>query len=91
MRVSPGFLDVFPLTAELKPNLTSTAYRSNNNMIIALLIAQRALSEQPADISRAGAVGGGVGRVPAGLTAGKRPFPCSPDAIACIVEEWSWF
>ena len=53
--------------------------------IKALLVAQRALSEQT-DIGYKSP----VARVPEGLT-GKRPFPCSPDAIACIVEEWSWF
>ncbi|KAI0092665.1 hypothetical protein BDY19DRAFT_496876 [Irpex rosettiformis] len=55
--------------------------------VLALLVAQRALSEQVVGIEESSI----VGRIPAGLTAGRRPFPCSPDAIACIVEEWSWF
>ncbi|KIP10617.1 hypothetical protein PHLGIDRAFT_115374 [Phlebiopsis gigantea 11061_1 CR5-6] len=59
---------------------------------LALLVASRAWREQAVDIGAASGVGlGGRKNTEAGFTGGKRPYPCSNDAVACVVEEWSWF
>ena len=60
--------------------------------VTAVLIAMRAYSERGIDIGVASEVSiTDKGARGAGFTGGKRPNPCSNDAVACIVEEWSWF
>jgi len=56
-------------------------------LCFALIVAKRAWFEQSVDIGTASQIPGAE----AGFTAGRREFPCSNDAHACIVEEWSWF
>ncbi|KAI0347566.1 hypothetical protein BDW22DRAFT_1352041 [Trametopsis cervina] len=46
-----------------------------------LLVAKRALSEDAVEAASVGHVQPREGG----------HFPCSKDAAACIVEEWSWF
>ncbi|EKM59068.1 uncharacterized protein PHACADRAFT_25192 [Phanerochaete carnosa HHB-10118-sp] len=60
-------------------------------LCLAVVVASRAYREQPVGIGRASGAGVGSSRKEAGVTGGKRPYPCSNDAVACVVEEWSWF
>lgn len=56
------------------------------------MLASKAFKERSVDIGVASQSSVGSKRTTeAGLTGGKRPFPCANDAVACIVEEWSWF
>jgi len=65
----------------------------------AVLVAYRAFNQRTADprsigeVSLASATQTGRGsseRVPPGFTAGRRTYPCSSDAVYCVVEEWTW-
>ncbi|GJE84024.1 hypothetical protein PsYK624_000980 [Phanerochaete sordida] len=57
-------------------------------LCLAVLVATRAFSDTPAGTSHASV---GSPRTKAGPTGGKRPYPCSNDAAACVVEEWAWY
>lgn len=66
----------------------------------AVLVAWRARSQRTANPGAAGGAAlasatqaghGSAGRaVGHGLTEGRRPYPCSTDAVYCVVEEWTW-
>lgn len=60
-------------------------------LCLAVLVATRAFREQPAEIGRAAEASVGAPRKEAGTTRGRKPYPCSHDAAACVVEEWSWY
>lgn len=56
------------------------------------MIAMRAYGERGVDIRGASETGlSNKHKREEGFTGGKRPYPCSNDAVACVVEEWSWF
>ncbi|ETW83943.1 hypothetical protein HETIRDRAFT_170409 [Heterobasidion irregulare TC 32-1] len=66
----------------------------------AVLVAWRAINQQgsvgitdevrlPAPAATTPVRGGA--RRPSGMTGRRRPWPCSPDDVYCVVEEWSYF
>ena len=74
--------------------------RSETNFALAVLVAWRAISQQgsvgitdevrlPAPAATTPVRGGA--RRPSGMTGRRRPWPCSPDDVYCVVEEWSYF
>jgi len=60
-------------------------------LCLAVVVASRAYREPVGMGSASQASVGGPRTRQAGVAGGKRPYPCSNDAAACVIEEWSWF
>ena len=89
-----------PLTQGTCVRARALETRSETDFVLAVLVAWRAISQQgsigitdevrlPAPAATTPARGGA--RRPSGMTGRRRPWPCSPDDVYCVVEEWSYF